>query len=188
MPMKCMQHTISYDCIHSQIHKLLDLKQLSIFVSLEYRPCLGSGSFSKSASWRSSPRWCRNQLLEKASCAVWGSFSNGAFGEDGGAAVQAEGRGVGRASRAEGRGGGAASRAEGRGSGASIHAEGRGSRAEAAGEPSCRGVEAAADGSVGRSSAEATAGRSSGGGSRSSQLGSPAANGGGRRGGLGWSR
>ena len=140
-------------------------------------PVWGSGSFSKSASWRSSPRWCRNQLLEKASCAVWGSFSNRAFGEDGGAAVQAEGRGVGRASRAEGRGGGA-----------SIHAEGRGSRAEAAGEPSCRGVEVAADGSVGRSSVEATAGRSSGGGSRSSQLGSPAANGGGRRGGLGWSR
>ena len=155
----------------------LNRDEVVLILDLVVGPVWGSGSFSKSASWRSSPRWCRNQLLEKASCAVWGSFSNGAFGEDGGAAVQAEGRGVGRASRAEGRGGGA-----------SIHAEGRGSRAEAAGEPSCRGVEAAADGSVGRSSAEATAGRSSGGGSRSSQLGSPAANGGGRRGGLGWSR
>ena len=53
--------------------------------------------------------------MEKASCAVWGSFSNGAFGEDGGAAVQAEGRGVGRASRAEGRGSGASIRSSGGG-------------------------------------------------------------------------
>ena len=169
---------IKKDCTPKQ-SRFLHPKRGGGAVSTNFNlgPVWGSGSFSKSASWRSSPRWCRNQLLEKASCAVWGSFSNGAFGEDGGAAVQAEGRGVGRASRAEGRG-----------SGASIHAEGRGSRAEAAGEPSCRGVEVAADGSVGRSSVEATAGRSSGGGSRSSLLGSPAANGGGRRGGLGWSR